>query len=142
MDVTIPAGIKDQQILNVSGHGNAGYNGGPAGDLHVFVNVRTHSLFERRGDDVWCDLPITLTQAVLGAEVIVPTLDGKVKYSIHEGTHGRGRGDQYVRIVVEIPKSLNTRQKELIREFERTAGEKNYAKNKSFFEKLKNFFND
>ncbi|MBQ5744533.1 MAG: molecular chaperone DnaJ, partial [Ruminococcus sp.] len=158
VDVTIPAGIKDQQILNVSGHGNAGYNGGPAGDLHVFVNVRTHSLFERRGDDVWCDLPITLTQAVLGAEVIVPTLDGKVKYSIHEGTQpndvfklkgrgiprlgGRGRGDQYVRIVVEIPKSLNTRQKELIREFERTAGEKNYAKNKSFFEKLKNFFND
>ena len=158
VDVTIPAGIKDQQILNVSGHGNAGYNGGPAGDLHVFVNVRTHSLFERRGDDVWCDLPITLTQAVLGAEVIVPTLDGKVKYSIHEGTQpndvfklkgrgiprlgGRGRGDQYVRIVVEIPNSLNTRQKELIREFERTAGEKNYAKNKSFFEKLKNFFND
>ena len=158
VDVSIPAGIKDQQILNVSGHGNAGYNGGPAGDLHVYVNVRSHSLFERRGDDVWCDLPITFAQAVLGAEVVVPTLDGKVKYSIHEGTQpndvfklkgrgiqrlgGRGRGDQYVRVVVEIPKSLNNRQKDLVREFDKSTTEKNYAKRKSFFEKLKDFLND
>ena len=158
VDVTIPAGIKDQQILNVGGHGNAGYNGGPAGDLHVYVNVRSHSLFERRGDDVWCDLPITFPQAVLGAEVIVPTLDGKVKYTIHEGTQpndvfklkgrgiphlgGKGRGDQYVRIVVEIPKSLSAKQKDMVREFGKSTTEKNYANRKSFFEKLKRFFNE
>lgn len=156
VDVTVPAGIKDGQILNVSGRGNAGYNGGPAGDLHVYVSVRSHSLFERRGDDVWCDLPITFAQAVLGAEVTVPTLDGKVSYSIHEGTQpgdifklkgrgiphlgGRGKGDQYVRVVVEIPKNLNNKQKELVREFDSSTSEKNYAKRKSFFEKIKNLF--
>ena len=156
VDVTIPAGIKSQQILNVGGHGNAGYNGGPAGDLHVHVNVRNHTLFERRGDDVWCDLPITFAQAVLGAEVTVPTLDGKVSYSIHEGTQpndvfklkgrgiphlgGRGKGDQYVRVVVEIPKNLSGKQKEMVREFDKSTTEKNYAKRRSFFEKLKKIF--
>ena len=158
VDVSIPAGIKDQMMLNVSGHGNAGYNGGPKGDLHVTVNVKNHNLFERRGDDVWCDLTITLTQAVLGSEVVVPTLDGKVNYSIHEGTQpndvfrlkgrgiphlgGRGKGDQYCRVVVEIPKNLNNKQKELIRQFESTTAEKNYAKRKNFFDKLKDFFNE
>lgn len=156
VDVTVPAGIKDGQILNVSGRGNAGYNGGPAGDLHVYINVRSHSLFERRGDDVWCDLPITFAQAVLGSEVTVPTLDGKVSYTIHEGTQpgdvfkfkgrgiphlgGRGKGDQYVRVVVEIPKNLNNKQKDLVRQFDSTTGEKNYAKRKSFFDKIKNLF--
>ena len=158
VDVSIPAGIKDQMMLNVSGHGNAGYNGGPKGDLHVTVNVKNHNLFERRGDDVWCDLTITLTQAVLGSEVVVPTLDGKVNYSIHEGTQpndvfrlkgrgiphlgGRGKGDQYCRVVVEIPKNRNNKQKELIRQFESTTTEKNYAKRKNFFDKLKDFFNE
>ena len=158
VDVTIPAGIKDQMMLNVSGHGDAGYNGGPKGDLHVSVNVKKHSIFERRGDDVWCDLPITFAQAVLGAEVIVPTLDGKVNYSIHEGTQpndifrlkgrgiphlgGRGRGDQYCRVLVEIPKNLNNKQKELVRQFDSTTSEKNYAKRKNFFETLKKFFNE
>lgn len=158
VDVSVPAGIKDQMMLNVSGHGNAGYNGGPKGDLHVTVNVKNHSLFERRGDDVWCDLTITLAQAVLGAEVVVPTLDGKVNYSIHEGTQpndvfrlkgrgiphlgGRGKGDQYCRVVVEIPKNLNNKQKELIRQFDSTTSEKNYAKRKNFFNKLKDFFNE
>ena len=158
VDVSIPAGIKDQMMLNVSGHGNAGYNGGPKGDLHVTVNVKNHNLFERRGDDVWCDLTITLTQAVLGSEVVVPTLDGKVNYSIHEGTQpndvfrlkgrgiphlgGRGKGDQYCRVVVEIPKNLNNKQKELVRQFDSTTSEKNYAKRKNFFDKLKDFFNE
>jgi molecular chaperone DnaJ len=156
--VNIPAGIKDSQILNVSGHGNAGTNGGPKGDLHVYINVRPHELFERRGDDVWCDLPITFAQAALGAEVVVPTLDGKVKYSVHEGTQpndifklkgrgiphlgGRGKGDQYCRVVVEIPKNLNNKQKELIRQFDSATTEKNYAKRNGFFDKLKKLFNE
>ena len=103
-------------------------------------------------------MPITFSQAVLGAEVTVPTLDGKVKYPIHEGTQpnyvfklkgrgithlgGRGKGDQYVRVVVEIPKSLSNKQKEMIRQFENSTSEKNYAKRRSFFDKLKKMFND
>ena len=86
LEITVPAGIDDEQILNVSGKGNAGANGGPAGDLHVYVSVRPHPIFERRGSDVWCEMPITFTQAALGADVEVPTLDGKVSYHVHEGT--------------------------------------------------------
>lgn len=158
VDVSIPAGIRDSQILNVGGHGNAGVNGGPKGDLHVYVNVQNHELFERRGDDVWCDLPITFAQAAMGAEVVVPTLDGKVKYTIHEGTQpndvfklkgrgiphlgGRGKGDQYCRVVVEVPKNLNQKQKDMIKQFEQAMSEKNYAKRSGFFDKLKRLFND
>lgn len=158
IDVTIPAGIKDRQTLNVGGHGNAGTNNGAAGDLRINVTVRPHKLFERRGDDVWCDLPITFAQAALGAEVTVPTLDGKVKYTIHEGTQpgdvfklkgrgiahlgGRGKGDQYCRVVVEIPKNLSSKQKDLIRRFDESTTEKNYAKRKNFFEILKDLFTD
>lgn len=158
VDVTIPAGIKDQQILNVSGRGNAGTNGGPAGDLHVYVNVRPHPLFERRGDDVWCEVPITFTQAALGADVVVPTLDGKVSYTVREGTQpgdvfrlkgkgiqrlgGRGRGDQYVRVTIEVPKNLNGKQKELIKQLDGATGDKNYAKRKGFFDKIKKMFNE
>jgi len=158
VDVTIPAGIKDQQILNVSGRGNSGTNGGPAGDLHVYVNVRPHPVFERRGDDVWCEVPITFTQAALGADVVVPTLDGKVSYTVREGTQpgdvfrlkgkgiqrlgGRGRGDQYVRVTVEVPKNLNGKQKELIKQLDGAAGDKNYAKRRNFFDKIKKMFNE
>ena len=158
VDVTIPAGIKDQQILNVSGRGNSGTNGGPAGDLHVYINVRPHPVFERRGDDVWCEVPITFTQAALGADVVVPTLDGKVSYTVREGTQpgdvfrlkgkgiqrlgGRGRGDQYVRVTVEVPKNLNGKQKELIKQLDGATGDKNYAKRRNFFDKIKKMFNE
>lgn len=158
VDVTIPAGIKDGQILNIKGRGNAGINNGPAGDLHVYVHVKSHPVFERRGDDVWCNLPLTFAQAALGAEVVVPTLDGKVSYSVHEGAqpndvfklkgkgfqhlNGRGRGDQYVRITVEVPKNLNPKQKELIKQLDGATNDKNYAQRKSFFDKLKKMFND
>jgi len=124
--------------------------------LHVYINVRPHPVFERRGDDVWCDLPITFSQAALGAEVVVPTLDGKVTYSVHEGTqpndvfklkgkgiqhlNGRGRGDQYVRVTVEVPKNLNAKQKEIVKQLEQATIDKNYAQRKTFFEKLKDLF--
>ena len=158
VDVTIPAGIADDQILNISGHGNSGINGGPAGDLRVYVKVRSHEIFERRGDDVWCEMPITVAQAMLGSEVIVPTLDGKVSYSIHEGTqpgdvfklkgkgiphlNGRGRGDQYVKMNIEIPRNLSSKQKKAVTELDEALGEKNYVKQKSFREKLKKLFGD
>ncbi|MFI3325279.1 MAG: molecular chaperone DnaJ [Clostridia bacterium] len=158
IEVSIPAGIDDEQVLNVSGRGNAGVNGGPNGDLRVYVTVRPHAIFQRKGNDVWCELPITLTQACLGDEVIVPTLDGKVSYSIHEGTqpgdvfklkgkgipsvHGRGKGDQYVQVVVEIPKNLSKKQKDILREFDDKMEEKNYQKRKNFFGKIKDLFGE
>ncbi len=156
VEVNIPAGINDDQVLNVAGHGNSGTNGGPAGDLHVYIGIRPHPIFERRGDDVWCDLPITFTQAALGATVTVPTLDGKASYDIHEGTQpgdvfklkgkgiqhlgSKGRGDQYVKVVIEVPKNLNSKQKQLIREFDSAVSEKNYQKRKGFMDKLKDIF--
>lgn len=158
IEVTVPAGIDDEQILNVSGKGNAGANGGPMGDLHVYISVRPHPVFERRGNDVWCDMPITFTQAALGADVEVPTLDGKVSYHVHEGAQpgdvfrlkGKGiqglssrtRGDQYVQITVEIPKNLTEKQKELLRQLDADTSEKNYQKRKSFFSKFKEMFED
>lgn len=156
VEITIPAGISDGQMLNVSGHGSSGTNGGVAGDLHVHINVRPHQLFERRGDDVWCEIPITFAQAAMGAEVTVPTIDGKVKYSVHDGTqpgdifklkgkgiphiNGKGRGDQYVKVTVEVPRNLNSKQKEILKSFESATSDKNYAKRKGFFDTLKSLF--
>ena len=158
IEVNIPAGVDNEQILSVRGQGNAGTNGGPAGDLEVFVNVRPHPSFERRGNDVWCEMPITFSQAAMGAEVTVPTIDGRVSYQVREGTqpgdvfklrgkgipfiNGRGRGDQYVQVTVEVPKNLSQKQKDVLREFDSIAEEKNYAKRKSFFDKLKDLFGD
>ena len=158
VEVNVPAGIDEGQILKISGHGNAGVNGGPSGDLHVYINVKPHPIFERRGFDVWCEIPITFVQAALGSEITVPTIDGKVSYSIHEGTQagdvfklrGKGiehigskrRGDQFVRINIEVPKNLSHKQKELLREFENEVTESNYQKRKGFFEKLKSVFGE
>ncbi|MDR1629769.1 MAG: molecular chaperone DnaJ [Oscillospiraceae bacterium] len=138
IDVNIPAGIDDRQVVNVRGQGNKGVNGGPAGDLRVGVNVRPHPFFERDGYNVWCEVTVSFAQAALGDELEVPTLDGKVKYSLPAGSqpgdifrlkekgiqnlNGRGRGDQLVKIVVDVPKKLTDRQKELIRELNAELG--------------------
>ena len=158
ISVDIPAGIDDGQVLRVSGQGDCGSNGGPNGNLHVNVRVKAHPLFTRDDYDVHCEIPITYTQAVMGDELVVPTIDGNVKYSISEGTQtgtvfrlkGKGikklqrqeRGDQYVKVVVEVPKNLDKHQKELLKAFEASLDEKNYEKKKSFFEKLKDFKDD
>ena len=157
-EVNIPAGIDDSQILVVRGKGDAGTNGGPAGDLNISVNVRPHPVFERDGTDVYCEMPITFVQAALGAEIQVPTLDGKANLKIREGTQpgdkfrlkGKGivrtnstyRGDQYVIITVEVPKDLTKAQKEILSKFEENTTENNYSKRKSFFEKVKDAFKD
>ncbi|MBQ2296060.1 MAG: molecular chaperone DnaJ [Clostridia bacterium] len=157
-EINIPAGIDDSQILVVRGKGDAGINGGPAGDLNISVNVRPHPVFERDGTDVYCEIPITFVQAALGAEIQVPTLDGKANLKIREGTQpgdkfrlkGKGivrtnstyRGDQYVIITVEVPKDLTKAQKEILTNFEAKTTENNYAKRKSFFEKVKDAFKD
>lgn len=158
LEINIPAGIDDGQAFRVRGAGDAGINGGPAGDLIINVNVRPHPVFERDGYDVWCEMPITYAQAALGAEIIVPTLDGKVKYTVHEGTQpgdvfklsGKGitrlgqsgRGNQYVKMTIEIPKSLSSDQKKLIKELDESMTDANYKKRKSFFEKFKDIFKD
>ena len=157
-NVEIPAGIDDGQVINLRGGGDAGANGGPAGDLRINVNVRPHPIFERRGYDVYCEIPITFTQAALGDEIVVPTLDGKVKFTIHEGTQpgdefklrGKGiqrlnysgKGDEYVKIVVEVPKELSKAQKEKLKEFDKATDEKNYKNRKGFSDKIKDFFGD
>lgn len=151
--VSIPAGIDNGQIVSLRGQGNAGKNGGPAGDLQIVITVQPHQLFQRDGSNVYCDAPITFTQAVLGGELEIPTIDGKVKYDIPEGTqtgttfrlrgkgipnvNGRGRGDQYVTVHIETPRSLTREQKEALRKFSDTLKEQNYKERKSFFEKFK-----
>ena len=156
IEVNIPAGIDSGQVLNVTAHGNAGKNGGKPGNLHIYVKVMPHSIFTRKGTDVFCDVPITLAQAALGTELTVPTLDGKCSYSIPEGTQpgdsfrlkGKGivkvggtkRGDQYVKVVLEVPKSLSSKQREVLKQFDASLTNANYQKRKGFFEKLKEFF--
>ena len=151
--VSIPAGIDNGQTISLRGQGHAGKNGGPNGDLLITVMVKPHELFHRDGTSVFCEAPITFAQAVLGAELEIPTIDGKVKYAIPEGTqtgtvfrlkgkgipvlNGRGRGDQYVTVTIETPRNLNREQKDALRKFSETLGEGNYEKQKSFFKKFK-----
>ncbi|MDE6780059.1 MAG: molecular chaperone DnaJ [Ruminococcus sp.] len=156
VSVDIPAGIDDRQTIRLSGQGDCGINNGSNGDLLISVSVKSHEIFRRDGFDIHCDIPVTYMEAVLGAEITVPTIDGDVRYPISEGTQtgtvfrlkGKGvkklqrseRGNQYVTIYVEVPKNLTKKQKDLLREFEASLSEKNYAKRQSFFEKLKKKF--
>lgn len=155
LEITIPAGIHDGQVLTVRGQGDAGTNGGPSGDLNVSITVRPDVLFKRDGYDIWCEVPITYMQACLGDEIDVPTIDGTVKQVIKEGTqpgtviqlrgrgvqnlNGRGRGDQYIELTIEVPKDLNKAQKDILRQFEAAITDKQYEKRKGFFQKLKKF---
>lgn len=148
--VDIPAGIDDGQTISLRGLGNAGRNGGPAGDLLVTVSVRSHPQFEREGTSILYELPVSIVQASLGAEVEVPTIDGKVKYTVPEGTqsgtvfrlrgkgvpylHGGGRGDQFVTVRVVTPKNLTVEQKDLLRKLGESLGDSGVSpKKKSIF---------
>ena len=153
--VSIPAGIDDGQAISLRGQGNAGKNGGPAGDLIVAVHVKPHPQFHRDGTTVLYEQPVTFYQAVMGAELEIPTIDGKVKYNLPAGTQtgttfrlrgkgipelrGRGRGDQYVTVRVQIPTSLNGEQKEALRAFAEAMGEDVPEESglKGFFDKHK-----
>ena len=156
LEVKIPAGIDDDQNIALRGQGDAGSNGGPSGDVIVHVSVKRDAVFERDGYDVYVRVPITYSQAVLGAEIEVPTVDGKVAQRIPEGTqsgtkfrlrgqgiqylNGRGRGDQYVIVEVEIPKKLNRTQREALKAFEDSLKDDNYEKRKGFFKNLRDRF--
>ena len=157
LEINIPAGIDDDQNIALRGQGDAGSNGGPAGDVIVHVTVKADPMFERDGYDVTIHVPITFSQAVLGDDVEVPTVDGRIVQHIPEGTqsgtkfrlrgqgiqylNGRGRGDMYVKCEVEIPKKLNKAQRDALKKFEGTLKEENYEKRKGFFKKLKDMFN-
>jgi molecular chaperone DnaJ len=157
--VHIPAGVDTGMRLKMSGYGDAGEAGGPPGDLYVFINVDSHPLFEREGDDLLLDLPIGFGEAALGVKKEIPTLgDEACRLTIPEGTqsgkvfrikgkgfpnvHGRGAGDLLVRILLETPTHLTTKQKELLEEFAKTEGAENHPRKKSFKEKIKSFFKE
>ena len=151
--VKIPAGIADGQVIQNSGGGDVGTNGGRPGDLYIQITVKNHPIFEREGQNIYCDVPITFVQAALGAEIEVPTLYGKEKVKIEEGTQsheiiklkGKGlpylrsssKGDQFVKIIVEVPKNLNGNQKEILKQFGDITNDKNYNKQSSWWDKLK-----
>ena len=156
LEINIPAGIDDDQNIALRGQGDAGSNGGPAGDVIVHVTVKADPMFERDGYDVTIHVPITFSQAVLGDDVEVPTVDGRIVQHIPEGTqsgtkfrlrgqgiqylNGRGRGDQYVIVDVEIPKTVTRAQREALKAFEDSMKEDNYEKRKGFFKNLRDRF--
>lgn len=156
LKVNIPAGIDDGQSIQLRGQGNAGVNGGPSGDVIVTISIRPHPLFTRDGNNVICEIPISFPQAALGDTLQVPTIDGKVEYTIPEGTqtgtvfrlrgkgiqnvNGRGRGDQYVRVNIEVPTHLTDHQKHLLRDFEASTTDENQTQRKGFWDKVKDAF--
>ncbi|MCK8825149.1 molecular chaperone DnaJ [Fuchsiella alkaliacetigena] len=156
LTVNIPAGVEDGSRLRVAGEGEAGERGGPAGDLYVVIRVKDHEIFERQGNDIICEVPINIVQATLGDEIKVPTLDGKVKFKIPEGTQpgnsfrlrnkgipylkGSGRGDQHIKVKVVIPENLNEEQKELMKKFAEISGEEINPEKEGFFDKVKSAF--
>ncbi|TJY43463.1 molecular chaperone DnaJ [Cohnella pontilimi] len=155
--VKIPAGVDDGSQLRMTGEGEGGQRGGPPGDLYIVLRVKSHDFFEREGDDIYCEIPLTFAQAALGDEIEVPTLTEKVKLKIPAGTQtgtyfrlkgkgvpklrGYGQGDQHVKVTVVTPTSLTEEQKNLLREFAATAGESTHEQHGgSIFDRMKKAF--
>lgn len=154
--IKVPAGVDTGSIISVKGEGEAGDRGGPPGDLFIYVNVREHSIFNRKGNDIYFTMPISFTDAALGAEIEIPTLEGEESYTIPEGTQtgtkfrlknrgvpnvrGVGKGDLYFIVKVKVPKKLTEKQKELLREFAKETGEIHKESKKGFFNKVKDAF--
>jgi molecular chaperone DnaJ len=152
----IPAGVEGGSRLRSQGNGEAGFRGGPAGDLYVFLGVKNHEIFTREGDDLVCEVPVSFVQAALGAEIEVPTLEGRATIKIPAGTQpgtllrlkergiknlqGYGQGDLRVRVQVEVPSHLNTAQRAKLAEFAALCDGKEAPLARSFFEKAKKFF--
>jgi molecular chaperone DnaJ len=156
MNVRIPAGVETGVRLRLSGEGEAGFDGGPPGDLYVVLHVREHPLFQREGPDLRCELPISIAQAALGCDVEVPTLEGKQTITVHPGTQsgetlrlrekglprlgGGPAGDQYVEIFVEIPTRLSSEQRELLERFAEVSGDDVSPRRRGFLDKLRELF--
>ena len=154
--VRVPAGINDGQTIRMDGQGEPGLRGGPNGDLFIDISIRPHKLFRRDGYNLLLDLPVSFTQAALGGEVDVPTLDGTIKHKIPEGTQpeteirlkgqgiqrlqGNGKGDLVITVKVEVPKRLTEKQKDLLRQFDESTTGKEYEKRKNFHQRVKELF--
>ncbi len=155
--VNIPAGIDEGQRISLRGEGEAGKFGGPSGDLYILIKIKKHPFFKRRGYDVYVDMPITFSEAALGAKLIVPTIHGKIEMTVPEGTQngdmfslkgkgitslrGMGKGNQYVTVNIEVPKKLSQKQKEILKEFQETFEPQNHSKKKKFTDMIKELFN-
>ncbi|HXK61980.1 MAG TPA: molecular chaperone DnaJ [Acidobacteriota bacterium] len=156
LELKIPAGVDNGSRLRVAGEGEAGVNGGPPGDLYVVIEVEEHPFFKRQGNDIYCELPISFTQAALGDEVTIPTLQGKEKLKIPEGTqtgtvfrlkgrgvvslNGRGQGDQLVTVTVVTPTRLSKRQRELLQQLAEESRNEPQEDSSGLFEKVKDIF--
>ena len=154
--VKVPAGIDNGQTIIMNGQGEPGLRGGPSGDLYIVIGVKPHKLFRREGYNLLLDFPIPFTTAALGGDVEVPTLNGPVKYRIPEGTQpgtefrikgsgiqqlrGSGKGDLVLRVKVEVPRRLNNKQKDLLRQFDETTSDREYDNRKSFMDRVKELF--
>ena len=157
LSVNIPAGVEDGTRIRLSGEGEAGVRGGPAGDLYIFLSLKPHEFFQRDGADIFCRVPLSMTQASLGGQFEVPTLDGeKQRVKVPEGTQtgkqfrlkGKGMpvlrsshfGDMYIQVVVETPRNLSRRQRELLEEFDKVSSEQTNPESTGFFARVKDFF--
>ena len=159
LQVNIPRGVDDEMRIRLSGEGEAGVRGGPPGDLYIFIKISPHSLFQREGAELYCRVPLAMTQAVLGGMIEVPTLDGgRARVTIPAGTQsgqqfrlrgkgmpavrGKGFGDMIVQTKVETPVNLTDKQEELLREFEKNGGKNNSPETDGFFTKVKELWDD
>lgn len=156
INVDIPAGVDNDSVIPIRGQGEPGENGGPSGDLYVVITVKPHKMFKRDRDNLYLDIPISFNQAALGDEITVPTLDGKVSYKVPAGTQpgtvfrlkGKGMknvrngrmGDLYVKVVLEIPTKLNSKQKKAVEEMGKALDNNCYQKKSGFAEKMKDLF--
>ncbi len=156
LEVKIPAGVDNGARLRIQGEGEAGLQGGPAGDLYVVIYVDEHPFFQRQGNNIYCQIPIGITQAVLGAEITVPTMNGEEKLKIPEGTQSgtvfrlrnkgivslgeRGRGDQFVAVNVVIPARLTKEQRQLFEALARISAEEDVSQERNIFDKVKDIF--
>ena len=156
LQVKVPAGVEDGTRILYSGHGDAGLDGGPAGDVYVVLHVTEHPFFERDGKDLHCAIPISITQAALGAKVEIPTLEGEATLEIPAGTqsgtsfrmrkrgmpvlNSSGRGDLYVEVKVTIPEKLTRQQRELLEQLAQTLGQENQPQKRSLLNKMKDIF--
>ena len=156
ISINIPAGVDNDSVIPIKGQGEPGINGGPDGDLYIVINVKPHKLFERRGQDLWLEIPITFDQAALGDDIVVPTLEEKVSYKVPAGTQpgtvfrlkGKGiksvrsskKGDLYVKVTLEVPTKLNSKQKKAIAAMGKSVTSECYHKKSSFLDSIKEFF--
>jgi len=159
LSVKIPTGVDEGDRIRLSGEGEAGVNGGPPGDLYVVINLKEHSVFQREGNDLHCEMPLSFSTAALGGEIVIPTLDGEAMIKIPaetqtgqvfrlrgkgiKGVRSNSHGDLMCHMVIETPVRLTERQKELLREFEeinKKDGDRHNPRAKSFMEKVREFF--